>query len=131
MRMRHIIHVIISILMWILFGYYWYVVGGREIGEETQLALILLIVVIVVGLIGTLWWVAHNKRLASRNRRAGAPSTKPEPFERDNLDRPIEGPDVNVLRGAKVVDITVRLSDDEDPYGGTKIYAAASPGGRA
>jgi len=122
--MRHFLHIVISLLMWCLFGYYWYVVGQREIGDETLFALAVLGIVIVVGIVLTLWWVAHNKKLARRNRRNTAPAAKPEPFDKDNLGRPIEAPDVAVLRDAPIVEVGVtrRGQDDDDEYGGIKVY---------
>ncbi|PID78638.1 hypothetical protein CSA17_07285 [bacterium DOLJORAL78_65_58] len=122
--MRHFLHTVVSLFMWLLFGYYWYVVGKREIGRETLVPLAALGIVIVVGLVLTLGWVAYNKRLARRNRRRQAPPPKPEPFEKDNLGRPIEAPDVAVLRKAPIVEIGITRQgpDDDEKYGGIKVY---------
>ncbi len=120
--MRHFLHVLISILMWCLFGYYWYVVSGREIGHDTRLALGVLALVIVVGLLLTLWWVAHNKKLARRNRRSTPPPLKPEPFDKDNLGRTIEAPDRAVLRDAPIVEVAVIRREGDQEYGGIKTY---------
>ncbi len=113
--------------MWCLFGYYWYVVSGREIGAATIQALGILAVVIILGLILTIWWVAHNKKLAQRNRRSSTPITQPETFEKDYLGRHLTGPAVDVLQQAQVVDI--HLSEDQDDGPGSKIYSVAGEGG--
>ncbi len=130
--MRHFIHVVISLLMWCLFGYYWYVVSGREIGNETVQALGILSIVIVVGLIVTLWWVEHNKRLAQRNRRNSAPPPVAEPFDFDYLKRPIEAPDIEVLQAASIIDIDLvpfseeeEANDPDNEYPGKKVYSVA------
>ena len=130
--MRHIIHVVISLLMWCLFGYYWFVVSKREIGDDTIQALVVLSIVIVGGIIGTLGWVAHNKRLARRNRRSTPPPPVPEPFDVDYLKRPIVAPDIKVLQAASIIDIELApLSEEEaaaDPdnqYAGKKVYSVA------
>ena len=120
---------IASILMWCLFGYYWYVVSGREIGAATIQALGILAVVIIVGLFLTFWWVAHNKKLARRNRRSGSPATKPETFETDYLGRAITSPGLDALRQVQVVDIHVEgdiHAEGDDP--GCKIYSTAGGG---
>ncbi|MBM4131645.1 hypothetical protein FJ250_11570, partial [bacterium] len=71
--MRQAWHWVASILMWILFGWYWYLVMQRQIGPNSLRAVWLLAAISAAGLLLTLWWVAHNKRLASRNRRQAAP----------------------------------------------------------
>lgn len=126
--MRNIVHVIVSVLMWGLFGYYWYVVSGREIGEATIQALGVLAVVIIVGLILTFWWVAHNKKLARRNRRSTSPATSPETFVADTLGRPITAPDMAVLHAARIVDIHLDIDADNPDDVGRKIYTAATGG---
>ncbi len=134
--MRHIIHTVVSILMWLLFGYYWLVVSRREIGNDTIQALGVLSIVIILGILGTLWWVAHNKRLAKRNRRNTPPPAVPEPFDVDYLKRPIIAPDIKILQAASVIDIElVPLTEEEaangDPeneYAGKKVYSVARGG---
>jgi len=114
---RQFMHVFVSILMWGLFGYYWYVVLGREIDEATAQAIQGLAVVVVSGLLLTLFWVRYNLRLARKNRRRGAPPPAAESLERDALARPVVAPALPVLQQARVVQITL---DDE----GRKVYAA-------
>jgi len=125
-NVRNILHIVVSVLMWCLFGYYWYVVSGREIGPATIQALGVLAVVILLGLILTFWWVAHNKKLARRNRRSRAPETVPESFTHDYLGRTLTGQPLETLRAAQVVDVRVEGDlYDTDGNPGAKIYAAA------
>jgi hypothetical protein len=130
--MRHILHVVISLAMWCLFGYYWYVVLQREIPGTTVRALGILSVVVVAGLIATFWWVHHNMRLARRNRRNTPPPTKPETFTHDTLGRVIAAPDPAELKRAKVVDIAVAgvaaegtRTKDEQTAAERKVYTIA------
>ena len=113
--MRNIFHIFISVLMWCLFGYYWYVVGRRQINNASIQAVAVLGLITIVGLIITLWWIAHNKKLASRNRRSAAPVTTPETFDTDSLGRPIQSPGLSVLKAANIIHIN--LGDE-----GQKIY---------
>jgi hypothetical protein len=104
--------------MWCLFGYYWYVVARRQINLASLEAMGVLALITLVGMLVTIWWIAHNKRLASRNRRQNAPPVAAELFTRDVLGRPLAGPGVDLLRAAGTVTVTI---DDE----GRKVYAVA------
>jgi hypothetical protein len=120
--MRHVLHVIASVLLWVVFGYYWYVVLGRDIGGSTVQAIQALALIVVAGLLGTLVWVRHNLRIARRNRRRGLPPTPQERLERDVLEREIVAPDLEVLRTARLVH--VRLDAE-----GRKVFALDSARG--
>jgi len=116
--MRNIFHIVISVLMWCVFGYYWYVVGSRQITVASIQAVGILALITLLGLLLTMWWIAHNKKLASRNRRLNAPPTPVETFETDYLGRNLVSPGIAVLRKASSIVISV---DDE----GQKVYAVA------
>jgi hypothetical protein len=120
--MRNFIHYLFSILLWILFGYYWYVVFQRQVSRETLHPLGILFGISVLGLAVTLWWVAHNKRIAAKGKRKNLMPAPVEPFEKDNLDRKIVAPDIGLLQGAARV--TISLGED-----GTKVYSADNAGG--
>ena len=113
--MRNFLHYLISILLWILFGYYWYVVVQRQIGRDSVQPLGILFAITVLGLAVTLWWIAHNKRIASKGRRTETLPQPPEPFDQDYLGRPLVGSTVEDLKKARIIDIDL---DD----GGHKVY---------
>lgn len=115
--MRNFLHYLFSILLWILFGYYWYVVVERQINREHLEPLGILVGITALGLAITLWWIAHNKRIASKGKRKTLMPPPAEPFDFDNLNRPIVAPEMAVLRSAARVTITV---DDQD----NKVYSA-------
>jgi len=118
---RDFLHYFFSILLWILFGYYWYVVSGHRLSLATFHALGILVLVSLLGLVLTLLWVRHNQNIARNNRR-GSPAAPPDfPFTEDHLGRPISGPGLDVLRTAHVISIDL----DED---GHKVYAASGEG---
>ena len=108
--MRNALHVIVSILMWILFGYYWYVVGRRQIDTTSLQAVGVLALITIVGIILTIWWIAHNRNLARRNRRQAAPPPVPETFTTDFLGRPLSGDPLAALKDAGTV--VVRVNDE-------------------
>lgn len=120
--MRNFLHYLFSILLWIVFGYYWYVVFERQISSDTLQPLGILFGITILGLAITLWWVAHNKRIAARGKRKNLMPAPAEPFENDNLERPLLAPDMAILQSAARVTISL----DEE---GNKVYTAGSEGG--
>ena len=98
--MRNFLHYLISILLWILFGYYWYAVFQRQIGPDSIQPLGILFGITVLGLAITLWWIAHNKRIAARGKRKTLMPPPAEPFEFDTLNRPIIAPEMALLKTA-------------------------------
>lgn len=117
--MRNLLHTCISILMWILFAYYWYLVVSRRINIASVQALGILALITLVILVATVWWIAHNKKLASRNRRRQAPPPVPEWFESDHLGAPVTSPGLEVLRNAA----TIAINLDE---AGGKTYSVTN-----
>jgi hypothetical protein len=120
--MRNFLHHLVSILLWILFGYYWYVVVQRQIGRESLQPLGILFGITVLGLAITLWWIGHNKRIAARGKRKSLMPPPAEPFEFDNLNRTIVAPDMALLKTAGRV--TVKVDDL-----GRKVYTIDQEGG--
>jgi hypothetical protein len=76
------------------------------------------LVMSAAGLAVTIGWVAHNKRIAARNRRRGARAAVSELLTTDHLGRQLAGTTAADLLTAKVV--TVSLDDQ-----GRKVLAAA------
>jgi hypothetical protein len=120
--MRNLLHYLFSILLWILFGYYWYVVVERQIGREHLHPLGILVGFTALGLAVTLWWIAHNKRIAAKGKRKNLMPAPAEPFDFDNLNRPIVGPGMPLLQAAYMVTVSV---DDQ----GNKVYSIDQQGG--
>ena len=114
--MRNIAHIFISILMWILFAYYWYLVVSRQINIASARALGTLALITLLILVVTVWWIVHNKKLASKNRRNQAPPPVPEWFEVDHLGVTLISPGLEVLRDA--ASITINLDK-----AGQKVYS--------
>ncbi len=106
--MRHLLHILASIAMWCLFGYYWFVVLGRDIAEGTIRSVLVLVAVILAGLGITVLWIRHNQRLARKfagRRRQPTAVGAPE-LAHDTIGRPIRAPGLASLRAARVVEVT-------------------------
>lgn len=68
---RLIIHIVVAVLFWVLFGYYWGLVAQRRITANTIDAIqILALLVVTVWALTTLW-IQHNRR-----RFAGRPDRR-------------------------------------------------------
>jgi len=106
--MRHRFHVVVSLSMWCLFGYYWNVVLGREVSDETIRAMGILVAGVIVGLVVTLLWIRHNLRLARKfeGRRQGFRNADAPLLTEDTIGRPVNHPGLDALRAASCVDIT-------------------------
>jgi hypothetical protein len=120
--MRNFLHILVSVLLWILFGYYWYVVLDGRIDRDSLQPLGILFGITVLGLAITLWWIAHNKRIAARGKRKNLMPPPAEPFEFDTLKRPIVAPAMARLKTAGRVTLTI---DDQ----GNKVYTIDEEGG--
>lgn len=121
--MRNVLHIIASVLLWCLFGYYWLVVSRRQINTASLEAVLILLGIMAAGLVLTLWWIAHNKKLARRNRRNTPPPTVPENFDEDFLGRPLDRPEVAALKTARVVEIDLRPGNRDREGTQRKVYA--------
>ncbi|MBD3220143.1 hypothetical protein GF314_02785 [bacterium] len=110
--MRNALHIIASLAMWCLFGYYWYVVLVRQPDPNTLRSVVILAIVVLAGLLLTVLWVRHNLKLARRfaNRRRQTPVPATTPLELDTIGRPVTHPGLDVLRAARVVDVTADAS---------------------
>lgn len=121
MALRHLIHTLISVLMWCLFGYYWYLVTARGFSRSSLEALGILSAIITLGLVLTFLWVTHNVRLARRDRRQEARQSPEENLEQDYLSRPVSAPGLQELRQARLIDLSLAAE-------GRKIYSIPSEG---
>ena len=124
--MRNALHTIASLLMWCLFGYYWLIVSRRQINAASLEALGVLGAIVVAGLAVTLWWIAHNKNLARRNRRNTPPPRVPESFDTDFLGRPLTRPEVKDLQAAQVIIVDLETGTEGEEAPERKVYRIAT-----
>jgi len=121
--MRLVVHVLLSIALWVVFVVYWDLVTRDAVGPGTLLAIQVLSVLVVAGTIVTAWWVVHNLRLGRRDRRRAPRPVPAETLTADALGRPVDAPPLAQLRTAGVVEISV---DDA-----RKSYRPVTPDGIA
>ena len=105
--MRTLVHVLLSIALWVVFVVYWDIVTRQTIGKGTLLAIQVISVLVVTGTILTSWWIVHNLRLGRRNRRRGQRVAPPEALATDALGRAVETPGLATLKLAAAVEIAI------------------------
>ncbi len=65
--------------------------------------------------------MAHNRKLARRNRRQTPPTVPPETFGQDYLGRPLISPVLALLKQAPLIEVAV--NDDQE-----KVYTIVGSG---
>jgi hypothetical protein len=116
------VHIVLGILLWVVFGYYWYIVIQRPITTHTRFALIAVGTIVVVLTLFLVYWVFHNRRIARKHkrrkrRRADAPTP-----EIDFLGRRFIMPANGSLLTARYIEIHVVQMSDDDGTTGHKTF---------
>ncbi len=113
---------------WILFAYYWWLVGHRRLNPETITALVILFVLVAAVFLTTLLWIRHNKRIARRagNRRKDRRPVTP-PGKVDTLGRTLVDSGGTPLTEAVYIEIGI---DEEQGIKRYETMDAPPPGGR-
>lgn len=101
------VHIFLGILLWIVFGYYWYIVFQRPITPHTQLALIAVSAIVGVITLFLVYWIFHNRRIAKRYGRRRRRSLTVDAPTRDFLGRELMTPPEAELIGARYVEVHV------------------------
>jgi hypothetical protein len=109
-------HVVLSVLMWLTYALYWRVVLDRGVEREARFAGMLLALFVMLQVLSTAGWVAHNTHKARRHgtrrqARAGAAT----PVREDFLGRKLTNfPSDSDLRRVPV--IVVHVEGDEKRF---------------
>lgn len=88
---RPLVHIVVAVLAWVLFGFYWWLVSRRQLSVETLDALILLVLVV-----GGIWaltslWMWHNvRRYRGKDGRNRRPTPQGPDLAHDHLGRKVE-----------------------------------------
>jgi len=104
---RFILHLIIGIAGWTVFGYFWFVVIKRGIGRGIPIAVISMAVFTFLIITLTSLWIRHNINISKRNRRRTSPDISPEPYAFDKVGAEVKIEDVELLKRSPLIEITV------------------------
>jgi cbb3-type cytochrome oxidase subunit 3 len=117
------VHIVLGILLWVVFGYYWYIVIQRPVTPHTKSALIAVSSIVVVITLFLIGWVFHNRRIARKHRRRKARYAETEAPDIDFLGRRFIWPANGSLLTARYIEIhVVQMSGEEDEVTGHKTF---------
>lgn len=114
---RLVLHVALAVLGWILFVYFWRIVGERGLSPGAVISLVAMAVFLAAVIISTTLWILHNLRIARTNRRKGRREVPEIAYRQDKIGYTIENEDFESLKGAKLIDVVIE--------GERKIYRSA------
>ena len=117
---RMAFHVAIAVVGWILFAYFWRVVGERGLSPGAIISLIAMAIFLAIVIIMTTLWILHNLKISRSDRRTGNRRVAEVPYQQDKIGHTIEGEGFDSLRNADMIEVAV-----ED---GKKIYRRARTG---
>jgi hypothetical protein len=109
-------------LLWILYAFYWSIVGQRPINPSTFTALASLGVLAGLTIVFLVVWIFHNLRIARRHQRRAKRPPGPRASVRDYLGRWIVCDDPAALATASYIEIDIRTTTTEKRSVEEKIF---------
>ena len=110
---RTIFHIVLGTLMWVVFGYYWYLVVQQPVTQHTKNALTIVGIIIAVITVFDGFWIVHNIRVAKKGQRRTRMAPSPPPAE-DYLGRPYVMPGDELVHAARYVEVHVIEVEEDD-----------------
>jgi hypothetical protein len=117
---RTIIHIALGLVLWVVFGFYWYLVMQQPITAETRRALVIVGTMVAVITVFDWFWIFHNVRIARRTRRHGRRPQPPAPIA-DFLGRTFMAQE-EVLHRARYIEVLVVEMADQSQAAGHKLF---------
>jgi hypothetical protein len=114
---RLVLHVALAVLGWVLFIYFWRIVGERGLSPGALISLVAMAVFLAAVVISTTLWIMHNLKIARSNRRKDRRDVPELTYRHDKIGYLIENEDFETLREARLIEI--------DLTGEKKIYRRA------
>jgi hypothetical protein len=119
--LRRVLHALIALAGWGLFGYWWWLVARRVSQQEIRFTVILIAIALVVIVALTAAWAMHNVRIFRARGARKSLREVTQDLSHDTVGRQVRLPAVpEECRSAPVV--RVRLE------GGSKLYVPATAG---
>ena len=88
-RGRQLLHTLIALLGWAVFGYWWTVVFARVSGSEVRFTVIFVLISLVLSIAITGLWVFHNLSIFRRKGPRTGVREAVLDYSRDPLGRPV------------------------------------------
>ena len=116
---RMAFHVALAVVGWVLFAYFWRVVGERGLSPGAVVSLIAMATFLAVVIITTTLWIVHNLRISRSDRRTGDRPVAEVPYQVDKIGHTVESEGFDALKHADLIEVAVE--------NGKKIYRRAKP----
>ncbi|MCI0452682.1 MAG: hypothetical protein L0Z51_09895 [Candidatus Latescibacteria bacterium] len=110
---RTIFHILLGALLWVVFGYYWYLVMQQPVTDQTKRTLMIVGSIVGVITIVDALWILHNIRIARFGKRRTR-QTAAEPPASDFLGRAIIAQSEEAVRAARYIEVHVVEIADAD-----------------
>ncbi len=117
---RMAFHVAIAVVGWILFAYFWRVVGERGLSPGAAVSLIAMAAFLAIVITMTTLWIVHNLKISRNDRRTGDRPVAEVPYHQDKIGHTIESEGFDSLRSADMIEVVVE--------GEKKIYRRVKVG---
>ena len=117
---RTVLHIILGILLWVVFGFYWHLVMQQPIAEQTRRALVIVGTIVAVVTVFDWFWILHNVRIAKNSRRRERRAAAPFP-RADFLGRTFTEQD-DLLHRARYIEVSIIEMADERASEGRKLF---------
>jgi len=114
---RLVLHVALAVLGWVLFVYFWRIVGERGLSPGAMISLVAMAVFLAAVIISTTLWIVHNLNIARSNRRKGRREIPELPYRRDKIGYTIENEDFESFKSMRFIEVVVE--------GDRKVYRPA------
>lgn len=112
--LRTTVHILLGAVLWLVFGYYWYLVMQQPVTYETKRALICVGAIVAVITLVDAFWIIHNIRIARFGKRR-ARQTAAEPPVEDFLGRAFIAQSEEAIRSAPYIEVhVVEIADDKN-----------------
>lgn len=106
-QVRLVLHVALAVLGWILFVYFWRIVGERGLSPGAIVSLVAMAVFLAAVIISTTLWIVHNLRIARTNRRKGRREIPELAYRQDKIGYTIENADFESLKAARFIEVGI------------------------
>jgi hypothetical protein len=127
---RTILHILLGALLWVVFGYYWYLVMQQPVTDQTKRTLMIVGSIVAVITIFDAFWILHNIRIARFGKRRTR-QTAAEPPAADFLGRAIIAQSDEAVRAARYIEVHVVEIADADKVVKHKLLRVSELGPEA
>lgn len=122
---RTTLHILLGVLLWVVFGYYWWLVAHRPVTPHTRFALVAVGTLVAGISLFLVYWVFHNIRIAKRRQRRRARVQGGTAPATDFLGRTFLARSEDELQRAPYVEVHVVETTDDEGTREQKVFRIA------